>query len=138
MVRLIATTVVELVANAIGLLVAKWLLAPAFAITAAGFVWVIVVFTLARFILAPLIFKLAFKHVRAITGGIALVTTFFGLLVTTWLTDGLQITGFSTWVLATLIVWLFGVIALLVLPLVIFKKALAARGGSGPNIPPMR
>ncbi len=68
MVRLIATTVVELVANAIGLLVAKWLLAPAFAISPAGFVWVIVVFTLARFILAPLIFKLAFKHVRAITG----------------------------------------------------------------------
>ena len=75
---------------------------------------------------------------RAITGGIALVTTFVGLLVTTWLTSGLQITGFSTWVLATLIVWVFGVIALLVLPLVIFKKALAARSGSGPNIPPMR
>lgn len=138
MVRLIATTVIELAANAIGLLVAKWLLAPAFSITATGFLWVIVIFTLARLILAPLIFKLAFKHVRAITGGIALVTTFAGLLVTTWLTDGLVITGFSTWVLATLIVWLFGVIALLVLPMVIFKKALAARQGSGPNIPPMR
>ena len=137
MVRLIATTVVELVANAIGLLVAKWLL-PGFVITPTGFLWVIVVFTLARFILAPLIFKLSFKYVRAITGGIALVTTFFGLLVTTWLTNGLQITGFSTWVLATLIVWLFGVIALLVLPMVVFKKALAARAGSGPNIPPMR
>lgn len=133
MVRLIATTVVELVANAIGLLVAKWMLAPDFSITAAGFVWVIVIFTAARLILAPLIFKLAFKHLRAITGGIALVTTFVGLLVTTWLTDGLVITGVSTWVLATLVVWLF---ALLVLPLVIFKKALAAR--PGPNIPPMR
>jgi hypothetical protein len=99
---------------------------------------VILIFTAARFILAPLIFKLAFKHVRAITGGIALVTTFVGLLVTTWLTDGLQITGFSTWVIATLVVWLFGVIAVMVLPLVIFKKALAARAGSGPQIPPMR
>ena len=137
MVRLIAVTVVELVANAIGLLVAKWLL-PGFVITPAGFLWVIVVFTAARFILAPLIFKLSFKYVRAITGGIALVTTFVGLLVTTWLTDGLQIAGFSTWVIATLVVWLFGVIAVLVLPLVIFKKALAARSGSGPNIPPMR
>lgn len=136
MVRLIATTVVELVANTIGLLVAKWMLAPDFSITAAGFVWVIVIFTAARLILAPLIFKLAFKHLRAITGGIALVTIFVGLLVTTWLTDGLVITGVSTWVLATLVVWLFGVIALLVLPLVIFKKALAAR--PGPDIPPMR
>ena len=137
MVRLIATTVIELAANAIGLLVAKWLL-PGFVITPAGFLWVIVIFTIARFILAPLIFKLSFRYVRAITGGIALVTTFFGLLVTTWLTDGLQITGFSTWVLATLIVWLFGVIALLALPLVIFKKTLARRSGSGANIPPMR
>ena len=137
MVRLIAATVVELVANAIGLLVAKWLL-PGFVITPAGFLWVIVIFTAARFILAPLIFKLSFKYVRAITGGIALVTTFVGLLVTTWLTDGLQITGFSTWVIATLVVWLFGVIAVLVLPLVIFKKVLAQRSGSGPQVPPMR
>ena len=137
MVRLIAVTVVELVANAIGLLVAKWLL-PGFVITPAGFLWVIVIFTAARFILAPLIFKLSFKYVRALTGGIALVTTFVGLLVTTWLSDGLQITGFSTWVIATLVVWLFGVIAVLVLPLVIVKKALAQRAGSGPQIPPMR
>ena len=137
MVRLIAVTVVELVANAIGLLVAKWLL-PGFAITPSGFLWVIAVFTAARFILAPLIFKLSFKYVRALTGGIALVTTFVGLLVTTWLTDGLTITGFSTWVIATLVVWLFGVIAILVLPLVIFKKTLAQRVGSGPQAPPMR
>ena len=137
MLRLIALTVVELVANAIGLLVAKWLL-PGFVITPAGFLWVIVIFTAARFILAPLIFKLAFRHVRAITGGIALVTTFVGLLVTTWLTDGLTITGFSTWVIATLVVWLFGVIAVLVLPLVIFKKVLAQRAGAGPQVPPMR
>ena len=136
MLRLIALTV-ELVANAIGLLVAKWLL-PVFVITPAGFLWVIVIFTAARFILAPLIFKLSFRYVRAITGGIALVTTFVGLLVTTWLTDGLQISGVSTWVLATLVVWLFGVIAMLLLPLVIFKKTLARRAGSGPQIPPMR
>ena len=137
MVRVLAATVVEQLANAIGLLVAKWLL-PGFVITPAGFLWVIVIFTAARFILAPLIFKLSFKYVRAITGGIALVTTFVGLLVTTWLTDGLQITGFSTWVIATLVVWFFGVIAVLVLPLVIFKKVLAQRSGSGPQVPPMR
>ena len=137
MLRLIAQIVVEIAANAVGLLVAKWLL-PGFVITPSGFLWVILIFTAARFILAPLIFKLSFKYVRALTGGIALVTTFVGLLVTTWLTDGLQITGFSTWVIATLVVWLFGVIAVLVLPLVIFKKALAQRAGSGPRIPPMR
>ena len=90
-----------------------------------------------RFILAPLIFKLSFKYARAITGGIALVTTFVGLLVTTWLTSGLVISGAGTWLAATLIVWLFGVVAVLVLPMVIFKKALARRP-SAPQVPPMR
>ena len=137
MLRLLAVTVVELIANAVGLLVAKWLL-PGFVISVSGFVMVVAIFTAVRFILAPLIFKLSFKYVRALTGGIALVTTFVGLLVTTWLTNGLVITGFSTWVIATLIVWLFGVIALLLLPLIIFKKALARRADQGPSIPPMR
>ncbi len=137
MLRLIAQTVVELVANAIGLLVAKWLL-PGFVISPSGFVWVIVIFTVARFIFAPMIFKLSIKYARAITGGIALVTTFVGLLVTTWLTDGLAISGLSTWVIATLIVWLFGVIAMLVLPLFVFKKALARKTGTGSSVPPLR
>ncbi len=92
MVRLLAVTVVELIANAVGLLVAKWLL-PGFVISVSGFVTVVAIFTVVRFILAPLIFKLSFKYFRAITGGIALVTTFVGLLVTTWLTSGLVITG---------------------------------------------
>ena len=130
MVRFLARTVVELVANAIGLLVATWLL-QGVTPSASGFLIGVAVFTVAQFILAPLVFKLSFKYVRALTGGIALVTTFVGLLVTTWLTDGLKITGFSTWVIATLVVWVFGVIAVLVLPLVIFKKTLASRGGPG-------
>lgn len=137
MVRIIALTVIELMASAVGILVASWLLRPEFSLTSSGFLWAIVVFTAARFILAPLIFKLSFKHARAITGGIALVTTFVSLLVTTWLSDGLQISGITTWVLATLLVWLFGVVAVLVMPLIIFKKTLA-KAGAQPRIPPMR
>jgi hypothetical protein len=48
------------------------------------------------------------------------------------------ITGFSARGLATLIVWLSGVIAVLVLPLVTFRKALAQRAASSPSIPPLR
>jgi hypothetical protein len=136
MVRLIAQTIVELVANAIGLVVAAWLL-PGFSLSVMSFVIVVAIFTAARFILAPLVFKLSLKYARALTGGIALVTTFVGLLVTTWLTDGIVISGATTWVIATLVVWIFGVAAMLLLPLVIFKKTLAARR-STPPIPPIR
>jgi hypothetical protein len=66
------------------------------------------------------------------------VTTFVGLLVTSFLTDGLVITGAATWLAATLVVWLCGVLAILLLPLVIFKKALAQRSGSGSPLPPLR
>jgi hypothetical protein len=135
MLRLIASTVLELLANAIGLLVAYFLLRPAFMIDAVGFIIVVAIFTVARFILAPLIFKLSMRYARMLTGGISLVTIFVSLLITTLLTSHLVITGFSTWVLATLIVWIFGVAAMLLLPLVIFKKTLAAARADQPRTP---
>lgn len=135
MVRLFAVTIVELAANAIGLLVAAWLL-PGFTMNAIGFAIVVGLFTVAKFILGPLLFKLSFKYVRALNGGVALVTTFVGLLVTTMLTASLAITGLSTWILSTLIVWLSGVLAAIVLPLFLFKKALANGGNSRP-LPPI-
>jgi hypothetical protein len=58
------------------------------------------------------------------------------LYVTSVLTNHLVITGLSTWVLATLIVWVFGVIAMLLLPMVIFKETLAAaRANRSPPTP---
>ncbi len=136
MVRFLAFTVLELAASAVGLIVAAWLL-PGVVLSLSGFLVAVAVFTAAKVILGPLIFKLSFRHARALTGGIALVTTFVGLLVTTWLTSGLAITGAATWVIATIVVWLFSVVATLLLPLVIFKKTLAQRG-SGPMLPPTR
>ncbi|MFT3973402.1 MAG: phage holin family protein [Amaricoccus sp.] len=135
MVRLIAQTVVELIANAIGLIVAALLL-PGFTLSVASFFIAVAIFSAARVILAPLVFKLSLKYARALTGGIALVSTFVGLLVTTWLSTGIAITGASTWVIATLVVWVFGVVAMLLLPLVVFKKTLAAR--PTPTMPTIR
>jgi putative membrane protein len=126
MMRLIASTVLELLANAIGLLVAYLILRPHFEITALGFVIVVAIFSAARFILAPLMMKLSMRYARTLVGGISLVTIFVSLLVTSLLSSNLVITGASTWILATLIIWVFGVIAMIVLPLVIFKKTLAA------------
>ena len=135
MFRLIASLVMELAANAVGLVVAALIL-PGFSIDVIGFVIVVALFTAARFILAPLIFKLSFKYVRALNGGVALVTTFVGLWVTTVLSSHLVITGFTTWVLATLIVWLCGVLAAILLPLFLFKKTLA-NAKSSRSIPPL-
>ena len=135
MFRLMAVIVLELAANAIGLLIAAWLL-PEFRIDAMGFAIVLLIFTVAKFILGPLLFKLSFKYVTALSGGVALVTTFVGLWVATLLTDHLVITGFTTWVLATLIVWLCGVLAAIILPLFLFKKVLSGAKGRRAAAPP--
>ena len=135
MLRLIASTVLELLANAIGLLVAYWILRPDFMIDAVSFIIVVAIFTAVRFILAPLIFKLSMRYARMLTGGISLVTIFISLLVTSFLSSGLTITGVSTWILATLIIWVFGVVAMLLLPMIIFKKTLAAARANQPRTP---
>jgi len=112
---------IHLLANAIGLIVAAWIL-EGMTITGAAFVIAVVIFTVVEVIADPLVTKIAIRSLPALRGGVALVTTFLGLLITTWLSSGLQIDGAKTWVLATLVVWLGAVIADLILPLLLVKK----------------
>ena len=135
MLRLIASIVLELLANAIGLAAAYWILRPDFTIDWIGFLIVVAIFTVVRFVLAPLMMKLSMRYARALLGACALVTIIVALLVTSLLTNHLTITGAMTWVFATLIVWLFGMVAMLLLPLVIFKKTLAAAARNRPVTP---
>ena len=124
MIRLLAMLVLSLLANAVGLFVASLLL-DGFSIDGVSFIIAVAIFTLAEVVLDPLITKVAITNVPALRGGVALVSTLVGLIITTLVSDGITISGLNTWVLATLIVWLFALIATLVLPLVIFKKTLA-------------
>lgn len=57
----------------------------------------------------------------ALKGGIALVVTFVGLLITDMVTAGLTIGGISNLLAATLLVWLGALIASVVLPIYVFK-----------------
>jgi hypothetical protein len=134
MVRFIAAVVLRLLANAVGVALAAWLL-DGFSVTTAAFIWVVVFFTVIEVVLDPLVLKMAVQYVPALRGGVALVTTLVGLIVTTIASDGLVIEGIASWVVGTLIVWLGGVLASLLLPLFIFKsvreqRKQAAGGGS--------
>jgi putative membrane protein len=124
MIRLLARMILELLANAVGLLVATWLL-DGFSMSASAFAVVVVIYSVLKFVLDPLILKMSIQYVPALRGGIALVTTLVSLVITSALNDGLQIKGVDTWILATLIVWLFGLIASLLLPVFVFKNALS-------------
>ena len=124
MIRFLASVALHLLANAAGLLIASHVL-PGFHIEVLGFVVSVLLFTAVEVLLGPFVLKMAVQYAPALRGGIALVTTFLGLLVTTWLTDGLRIEGITTWVLAPLIVWLCVLLAAILLPMVLFKNVLA-------------
>lgn len=123
MIRLLARAFLQLLANAVGLLAASLLLSN-FSIDPLSFIFVTILFTVIEVIAAPLILKIALSSARVLVGGIALVTTFVGLVLTSIFSDGLHISGVSTWIIATLIIWLCSLLASLILPLFIFKQVL--------------
>lgn len=123
MIRLLAQLCLSFLANAVGLLAADLLL-DKFSIEPLSLIFAVIIFSITTVVVGPLVLKIALKNVPALVGGIALVTTFIGLFVTNIFTDGLKINGLSTWVVASLVVWVFGLIASVLLPLVMFKKVL--------------
>jgi putative membrane protein len=126
MVRLVATLVVALLADAIALIVTAQVLDD-MALDASGFVTAVALFALVSLLVEPLVRQAALRSAPALLGSTALVATLVSLVLTAWIGDGLRISGAATWVLATVMVWLVALVTRLLLPLVIFKKALAAR-----------
>lgn len=127
MLRFLASTALHLLGNALGLIVAASLL-PGFHLEPVGFVVSLLFFTLVEVLLGPFVLKMAVQYLPALRGGIALVTTLVGLLLTSVFTDGLTIDGLQTWILAPLIVWLSVLLAAVLLPLVLFKNILSDEG----------
>lgn len=123
MIRLLVTILLQFISSAIGLLLASLVL-PGFHIEAVGFLVSLIFFVGIGFLFEPLVFKLSVQYLPALRGGIALVTTFVSLLLTTLFTDALSIDDLTTWVIAPLIIWLCILLASVILPLFMFKKIL--------------
>jgi hypothetical protein len=128
MVRALLWGVIHLIANALGLLIA-WIVLPRFHINAESFIIAVVIFTVVEVVAEPLLRQMAINSMAAIRGSVALITTLVGLIITDILSTGLSIDGLSTWIFATLIVWLATLLAELVLPLFVLRKTLDEHGG---------
>lgn len=124
MLSFFARTALSIIGNALGLLIASWIV-PGFDISIVGFTISVLFFTGAQILFSPLILKLAIKHMPTLRGGIALVTTLVALFLTAMFTDGLQIGSVSAWVISPLIVWITTVLAGVFLPMIMFKKLLS-------------
>ena len=124
MIRVVIGFLIQLLANALGLLAAAWLLED-FKLTAGGFVIAVVLFTVVYAIAQPFFTQMAMSKVPALRGGVALVATLVGLIITALITDGLSISGISTWFLATVVVWVVALLGSLILPPLLIKKKVA-------------
>jgi uncharacterized membrane protein YvlD (DUF360 family) len=120
MIRFLVSMVISLAAATVGLLVADVVLDD-FSVTASGFITTVVIFGVLQGLLGPFIARTAHRNAPALMGGIGLVTTFVALLITELVTDGLSIEGAQTWLLATLIVWLASLVAVLIIPVILVK-----------------
>lgn len=125
MIRLLATAVVSVLADAIALVVTAQLLDD-MALDLGGLVLAVVLFAVTGTLVEPLLRQVAVRNAPALLGSTALLATLVSLVVTAWVGDGLRIDGATTWVLATVLVWVIAVVARLLLPLVVFRKTLAA------------
>ena len=121
MIRFLVGLCIYLAAAALGLWVATLVLSGV-SITASGFILVIIVFAVLQALFLPFIGAMADKRDSIFLGGAAgLIATFAALLVTDLITDGLDIKGIGTWIVATLIVWIVGLIAMVLIPFILVK-----------------
>jgi putative membrane protein len=121
MVRMALSILVQLIANAIGLVVAASVLDD-MTLDVSGFLMAVGVFTLVNVLVLPLLQRNALKGNSALSGSTALGAAFIALVITVIVTDGLTIDGLSTWVVATIIVWAGALIGTLLLPVLVFKR----------------
>lgn len=122
MIRLLLGFLIQLLSNALGLLVADWVLDDV-EVSGTAFVIAVVIFTVVYAIAQPFLTQMAVSKVPALRGGVALVATLVGLIITAAVSDGLSVSGGAlTWIEATVIVWIVSLIGVLVLPFLLIKK----------------
>jgi hypothetical protein len=127
-IRFLVRTVIVLIGNAVGLIVAS-LVFDGFSIDVTGFIVSLILFTVAVALLTPFLAN-AMQRGRsssAAVGGVSLIATFIALLATDLLTDGLSINGIGTWIGSTVVVWLSSLLAVFILPFLGLKKYLDDR-----------
>ena len=126
MIRFLVRTLVLLLANAVGLLVASLVL-DGMDVDASAFIIDVIIFTVVVGLMTPFMANQFRRRQSAALGGVALIATLIALIVTDLISDGFTIDGIGTWIAATVIVWAASLIAAWILPLLGLKKYMEER-----------
>jgi len=125
-IRLIVRTLIALVANAVGLLVAAAVL-DGMHMNVSGFILALIIFSVVFALMQPFLAAQFRRSRLAALGGVALIATFVALVVTDTFSHGLSINGIGTWIAATVIVWVASLLAAFILPFLGLKRYLEER-----------
>lgn len=123
MIRLFFRTVVLLLANAVGLIVASLVL-DGFRLNASGFIIAVVIFTVVLALMLPFLANMLRRGGSSALGGVSLIATLVSLVITDLISDGFKISGVGTWIAAAVIVWAAALVAGFILPFLGLKRYL--------------
>ena len=123
--KLVVRTLISVLGNAVGLIVAAIVL-DKMTISGAAFIVAVLIFTAVTAIATPFLASVARKSAAPLLGAVALLSTLVGLIITHLVSKGLSISGLSTWIAGSVIVWLVSLVAVIVLPLILVKMGLEA------------
>jgi hypothetical protein len=115
---------IVLATSAIALWVASLILGDDVELKPLGIITASVIFTVVFLLLTPLASSLLKQYAEGVVALTGLLVVFVSLLVTDLISDNLDIVGWFTWVLATVIVWLAVIVVRFLLGAV-FKDRLA-------------
>jgi len=125
-IRFLVRAAIFFASSAVGLVVANALLDGMTIDSLTSFLWVVVIFTVLQSLFAPFLTKVTARNASALVGAVGLLSTFLALLVAATISDGLSIDGASTWLYASLIVWLVTMLATLLIPVILVKMGVEA------------
>jgi putative membrane protein len=119
--RFLASIIVALVTSAVALFVAALVLDD-FEISTLTFPVLVIEFAVILLIARAAIETIVDKNAHVLSSFVGLIGAFAALVVTDWISDGLSISGATTWILATLIVWGGMIVADLLLGRALFRR----------------
>ncbi len=123
MIRLLIRTVILLLANAVGLIVASLVLSG-FDIDVTAFIVAVAIFTVVSALMLPFLASMLRRRASTALGGVALIATLVSLIITSLISDGFSIDGIGTGIAAAVIVWAAALLAAFILPFLGLKKYL--------------
>lgn len=124
--RFVVRILVHVISAAIALLVVGLVL-PNVTLHLGGFVVAVLVYTAAQAVIDPLVSRLVASRADALLGGVGIISTFVALVVSSLVSNGIEISGIGTWIAATVIVWLVTALATIFVPRLLAKTWLGER-----------